>query len=110
MPPEPPPLPIDATASTGTKLFTITFDRPLTPGPVSAGNWVAEANLTTGPRNWNPLAQPVATGSVVTFTGDDTGASLGGPTISFEPPPFDLLGVTGVPAAGFTDFPLSIIP
>ena len=103
-------MPIAATASIATRLFTITMDRPLSPGPLNSLNWGARANLTTGPQDWNPLAPPVPAGATVTFTGLNVGVSLGGPDVTYDPPPFDLLGVTGTPAPAVRNFPLTVMP
>lgn len=104
------PVPISATVSTASKVFVVTFSQALTPGVIDDLNWSAVANLTGSVLIWKPMADPVVAGSTVTYTGIPSGSGFGPPTISYNPPPFDLLSSFGTPVAEFNIFPLTILP
>jgi hypothetical protein len=101
-----------ATASLATKVFVVTFDRPLTPGVGDLFNWSATASLGAGLQAWvpQPASPPTALGLTVTWTGRVLGIPVPPPTISYDPPPFDIIGANGAPVALFHSFPLAIIP
>lgn len=104
--PHSPPLPIGATFSIATTTLRVTFDRPLQPAVLHPGNWrIRETNqVHTG------LAPCTAAGSLVTCGMSAGIANLGPDIVDYLPPPFDVLSVPGVAAAGFTDFPLTLLP
>lgn len=78
---------------------------PLVPGPIGAGNWYTR---------YNNLSQqclfPTATGSTVTYSLGDVAQDPGPNVVSYSPPPFDVVAIAGPEAAGFADYPLTVIP
>lgn len=105
-----PPIPVLATVSKASQVFTITFDQPLTPATLSTAPWLAVAVLVTLERTWAPVSGPIASGSAVTWTGFTTGPGVFGPVVHYTPPPADLFGANGLPAAAFSGFPLTVLP
>lgn len=83
----------------------VTFNAPVVPGPLDAGNWSAK----TGPATF-----PTAASSAEALGPPDAGvvritlAGFGAFTlVSYNPPPFDVTAVgSGVASAAFTDFPV----
>lgn len=100
MPPDP-PSPISATFVLGT--LVVTFDQALAGGAVNAANWTA---CDSGNRR-------DCTGALV--VGSEVRLTLGPPLlpcspdgVTFAPPPFDVVSAaSGLPAAGFADFPIT---
>lgn len=89
-----------------TGVLTLAFDRLLTVGPLAVANWTAIA----GPNQWVATSIGVEAGSPSAVTGTFviSAASPPGATVTYAPPPFDLLGATGTPAAAFTNFPITV--
>jgi len=94
-----PPVPAGATWESGTAIVEVTFDQPLENGALDAGNWA------------------VATGSPASVTGASVvggvvqvqlnAAPLSVSTVSFAPPPFDVVAAgSGLAAAAFSGFPV----
>lgn len=98
-----PPLPIAATYVVATTAWTCTFDKPLQPGALNAGNWTLRENDNARSAN-----TATAAGSVVSGTMGLPVADPGADVINFAPPPADVLSLTGLPAVAFTDFPLVV--
>lgn len=97
------PFPIAATLADPSGVWEVTFDRPLQPGALDAGNWVFRANNLAWAANTG-----TAVGSRVMGTSTSGGIDVGADVVSFSPPPFDVLSMTAVPAAAFADFPLVV--
>jgi hypothetical protein len=56
------------------------------------------------------MGPPVIAGNTVSWTGLAGGPTFGSPIMTFGPPPFDVVGVNGLPAASFTGFPMTVLP
>lgn len=106
VPPDPtPPVPILATI-TAPGFVTLTFDQPLIPGPSNVNNYfVRRTNVDR-----EPVPPATIAGSAVSFTSIPDRANVGPDVISFSAFFPDIIGVTGLPAAAFVDFPLTAIP
>ena len=89
-------------------MLIVTFDRPLHPGPVNLGNW----RVFTDNFRWAALTMDAGAPAAnqVTGTMNTTIGAPPGSTVLYLPPPFDVLSVPGLPAAGFVDFPLTVLP
>jgi len=96
------PLPILATWNPGIRQLLVQFDQQLVPGPVDALNW----SIFT-PGTWFRGTAASAFGGFVSVAMGPVGPWFGPNTVSFMPPPFDVLNLDYVPAAGFTGFPWS---
>lgn len=104
--PEEAPLPIEANYFVATDVLEIIFDRPLTLGAVNGPNW----RFTT--ENQERLGiTGVPSGSTILFVGTTfvTGGIFA-PEVFYEPPPFDVLGITGVRVEAFEKFPINLLP
>lgn len=115
MPPDPPPptapVPVSATFSIGPSQVVVNFDQALVPGALNAANWQAEANIGAGNRKFDPVGAPQAVASRVQFIAADVGVGFLVNNVRYQPPPFDVVGlVSGMPAAAFPVFPLTVIP
>lgn len=98
-----PPVPIAATFEILSGIWTCTFDKPLQPGVLDAGNWsLRESNQA---RSANAAT---AAGNVVSGTVAFPSADPGPPVINFAPPPADVLSLTGLAAVAFAAFPLVV--
>lgn len=104
MPPDP-PLPIAATFFTVPQSLQVIFDQELQPNPaLNVGNWSICDGVNV--RSFVALA---ALGPVVSGPAHPVpGAPCGAPTVTFTPPPFDVLGPTGAPAAAFS-IPMAVV-
>ena len=99
-----PPLPLAARFVAATNRWSVTFDSVLESGALDAGNWridIVGSQFTA--------TTAIASGKSV--SGDST---LGGPgdpsdTVRYTPPPADVLGLNGVPAAAFSAFPVTVV-
>lgn len=98
-----PPAPIAATLALATGVWSVTFDRQLEPGGLALGNWTFRA---TGFAFVTDTA--VAAGSVVSGTSTQDAIDPGDDVANYAATPADVLGLTGLPAAAFTDFPLVV--
>ncbi len=98
-----PPLPIAATLSIATGAWTVTFNQPLQPGPLAAGNWSFIASAFT-----RVAVAPIAAGSAVTGGSTAVLPSPDPDAVDYDAVPADVLGLLGLPAAAFTDFPLLV--
>lgn len=108
MPPEPPPLPVLARFHTAAGVAEVDFDRPLTPAALDPTNWW----LRRFNQQWTPLAgQAGVPPNRATTTGWTLGPFFPGvDAIWYDPPPFNVRGVTGTPAPGIHGFPLTVLP
>lgn len=105
-----PPVPVSATVSAGTNVVVCTFDKPLQAGALDSLNWLIDSNHFGSQLLWLPMSPPIASGLTVTWPATPAGTGLGPNTIQYVPPPFDVIGLNLLPAAGFTGFPLTVIP
>lgn len=81
----------------------MTFDKPIQPGPLAGGNWSFKANDF-------PFAPADATAAASTVSGSSILGLLDpGPDVAnYAAAPADVLSLTGLPAAAFTNFPLVV--
>lgn len=102
MPPSP-PVPIAAVWLTGPDRVEVTFDRPLQPGAVAFANW------RTRRVNFRYLGVPPAAvvGSVLTCSQISNIPSIGPQSVDYLATPPDIISTKGIPAAPFTNFPMS---
>ena len=109
MPPETPPVPVLATYHVATSLLTVTFDQPLQPGTSAIGNWRCwVGDPGTVYRKDNDTPATIA-GSTVTATMPPGVVSTGPNRCRYFAAPADVLGLTGLPAAPWTSFPVTMI-
>lgn len=108
-PPEPngpaiAPTPTYAEWHRATQKFTVWFTTELQTRLLNLENWQIKANRV--------LWQTEDAGAQ--YTRVKGGARFGvptgpGSTVSYSPPPFDVRSLADVPAAAFTDFPLTVV-
>jgi len=97
------PLPVSATSNAAGTSFTVTFDAPLVPALLNPTNWrIRRANSN------NPGISASATGSIVSGTASPGTPQFGPDRLFFDPPPFDLIGLNGLPVAAF-DMPYTVV-
>jgi hypothetical protein len=102
VPPDP-PVPTSATWAGGSAPVYVFFDQALASNPAAdTGNWSLRlggfVHTVTGV-NVSPV------GVALQHT---AGPSLPGPdTVSFDPPPFDVIGANGAPVAAFSTLPVT---
>lgn len=98
-----PPLPIAATLEFATGIWSVTFDKALQSGALNAANWdfIATDIDFTG-------LTAVAAGSVVSGTSAAGLGDIGPDAANYAAAPADVLSLTGLPAAAFVDFPLTV--
>jgi hypothetical protein len=100
------PVPISAAWSVGTGNFSCTFDQPLQTASLVEANWIVVANA-----RFRILTNALAVGSNVgspTFAGGITGPPS---RVSYAAAPPDVVGlVGGLPAAPFSNFPVTVVP
>lgn len=101
--PNPPPLPISATIDEITGIWSITFDRPLTPAALAIANWTIRAANTF----FNVTAAS-SSGLIVSGSSDTGDEDLGPDVISYAAAPADVISTRGIPAAAFADFPITV--
>lgn len=109
VPPDP-PFPIGATYSVGTSNLTVTFSELLQPGLSAAQNWYHTTKNGPPVVLWNAIPATIA-GNTVTAkmaAGIPPGPLTG--TCRYDPPPFDVLSLRGVPAAAFNNYPVVNVP
>lgn len=82
--------------------WSVTFDRPLVAGALNASNWSFRAG-----DELRAADNATASGSVV--SGDSTaGTEESGPdVVNYGASPADVVDLNAMPAAAFTDFPLT---
>lgn len=99
-------MPISGTFLVFAGVMVLHFDRPLDPAILDKGNWMVHQ----GGFEWtcvlarSGLPFPNTVEGNFTKTGNPTGP---GTSCGYDPPPFDVTGTTGTPAAGFVNFPLT---
>lgn len=97
------PAPTKATFFTLPDRVVVDFDGPLTAGPLDTANWFIR-RLNQG---W-PTPSVAAAAAAVTITlGAPGWPNPGFDSVSYRPPPFDLLSATGQPSAGFDHYPIT---
>lgn len=97
---------MQATYYTASQTFEVLFNRYLQPAALDRDNWILQLPVEkrTGQ---NPVASMLRTVTGATRPGPPV---PGAPTITYDPPPTDVLAVDGTPAPAFTNFPLTIAP
>ena len=100
--PAAPPLPVSASWNPLIRRLLVKFDQQLVPGAVNALNWVIFT-----PGQWFRGTASSAFGDSVSIAMALIGPWFGPSSVSFSPPPFDVLNLDYVPAAGFVGFPWS---
>lgn len=99
------PIPLSALWDSLANLLTVTFNTPLEPGPVDANNWLFTAN-----DDRRRVVSPVAAGSQINASSVFLLPLVEPDNIDYFPPPFDVRSASDLtPAAGFTDFPLTVV-
>lgn len=104
MQPEPPapPLPTRAWWSHPGASVTVRFDQALVPANLDTDNWVVYSGGHTYITN-----EAIALGTDVLLDVSENGLGPITEVVCFSPPPDDVVALaTGLPAAGFTDFPI----
>lgn len=86
----------------------MTFDRVLTAAPIDGANWTGRyaGQLFSGPVG----PGMIAAGSIVSGVMSAGLVNPGADVTHYNPPPFDVLSNYGVAAAGFVDFPTTVVP
>lgn len=91
--------------------MTVTFDQPLRPGVSAQPNWVGTADTGGGPLEFAAQGVPAVAGRTVTFGTGNTGVGAGADRVSYLAAPADVISLhAGIPAPGFVDFPLTVLP
>ena len=101
-----PPLPTVATYDIPSDTLRVDFDATLNPQPITGSTVTFRvSNMRRRATFVNALGNRVSGSSVV------VGADVGVDGVDYGPPPFDIRRAdTLLPAAAFTDFPLTVIP
>lgn len=100
-----------ATLSTGTGIFTATFDRPLQPGFSASASWSGVRGPLGVFREMQFGVPLTIAGSTVTDIPGTGFIPFAGPQrVSYAAAPADVISTTGAPAAAFIDFPVATIP
>lgn len=86
-----------------TGVWSVTFDKPLEPATLAAGNWDFRATGSTFTAD-----TAVAAGSTVSGTSTEGAENPGDDSVNYGAAPADVLSLTALPAAAFTDFPLVV--
>lgn len=113
MTPDPPPVPIAATLTIGTRTLTVTFDRPLQPGVSAPGNWTGRGLfIFTGRASFDAAVPLTIAGSTVSGVVRELVLPVPPPgdAVNYAAAPPDVRSLAGVPAVAFADFPLTSIP
>jgi hypothetical protein len=105
------PVPVSATFSAPPGLLvSITFSEDLAPGAFPTVVPILDASNPGAQLFWTPSSVPTVVGAVLSYTAIAAGAAPGPDTITYAPPPFDLVSKdTGIAVMPFT-IPVSIIP
>lgn len=96
-------MPAGATWQMGTTLIEVSFSEPVVDsGSLDAGNW------SYSPPDLASITSVASVGGIVRITLDAAPLSITG--VSFDPPPFDVVGqVSGLNAEAFADFPVATV-
>jgi hypothetical protein len=101
-----PPLPVSGVFLPGPKTLRMDFDRALVPGPIDPLNWTVHFGGTKYDGNTAtagfPAPHQVSVSMIAGFPPPAPGQRA-----YYNPPPFDVQGLNGVPAALFADFPIT---
>lgn len=99
-------MPVSGVFSTFLSRLTLDWDRALEPGPLDLANWRLRYNNF----RWDAISMTAGLPAAHQSTGNFTNTGIPQPpgtALDYLPPPFDVRGVTGVPAAAFSDFPIT---
>lgn len=111
--PEPPagPVPVSATFGRVSQNLAVTFDQLLVPGVTDMFNWTMTVDLGPGPRVLIGGAPGAVAASTATIPMVDVVGGAGPDRCTYAAFPPDIVGlVSGLPAAAFVDFPVTLIP
>lgn len=97
------PVPISAVKSGLPPIVTVTYDRPLTADPaLDVGNWYAYVG------GWlYTCTAAAASGNQVVVTLAASDPSINPDSVTYDPPPYDVLSSIGVPAAAMPQYPVT---
>lgn len=103
MPPNP-LIPVSAVHHLGPERVIVTFNRPLADGVkvFDVGNWIVKF---AGFR-WSVIGLVVIGGEMVILK-LATVVAVPPVGVTYDPPPFDVTDLAGMPAAAFADFPIT---
>lgn len=96
-------MPIAATLAFATGVWSVTFDKILTAGALAAGSWTFRASDSNFAAD-----TAVAAGNTVSGASTEGSENAGADVVNYAATPADVLSLTGLPAAAFTDFPLTV--
>lgn len=102
------PLPVSGVFTVGTATLVFGFDRALQPGLINAANWAVHSGSQKYVGTVATAASPAAHQVTVTMFPQMPPPAPGNRAY-FNPPPFDVLSLTGAPAALFADFPITAV-
>jgi hypothetical protein len=95
-----PPIPVTAVWSAG--VLTVNFDRPLQPGELIASNWFIRIDGAS-----YGITFVEAVGNSVRLNAEQGEDDPGPDVVSYSAATPDVLSLAGIPAAAFTDFPIT---
>jgi hypothetical protein len=104
------PRPISATVSASTSVYVLKFDVELVTGVRDRFNWSWDLDITGPDLVFTPNAPMVVNSFTITGILTPSGSGVGGPTVTYTPPPFDIVGTNGKPMAAFAGLPVTILP
>ncbi len=106
--PDEPPAPTAAELNTGTNTLRVTFNQPIQAGSAALAEFVVEGSLA---QERHSVAGPFVVESGVTarIAMTTIGASAGTSRVSYTAVTPAIVGTNGLPAAPFTDFPLTLV-
>lgn len=103
------PVPLQAYLDDSTLVMTVVFDRMLTPAPVlDTANWFAIAPIPFPTLRTFTATAASALGTKVTAQMVDSSPGSGNTRARYIPPPADVLGADGSPAALDANIPLVV--
>lgn len=100
-------MPVSGTFSAFLSWLILDFDRNLQQTLIDPLNWQLRYNNTL----WNGTGLNAGLPAPNQVSGNFADSGIPQPPgtlLYYTPPPFDVLGPTGVPAAAFSDFPITV--
>lgn len=102
---DPPPIPVSAIYKLSAEELRVTFDATLQTASIDPNNW----KMWLGNDRFAAVsADTIANRMVAKMIPDGTEVNLD--SVSYLPPPFDLISAGGIPAEAFDKLPVSVIP